>query len=197
MPQERLKSPRARLFVALVLPEDVRAGLAAWGERELSDSALRPLRPETLHVTLCFLGYLPEKRIPEVAEVMSGLPAEPIPLRFEPVPVPKPPRRPRLFAIETVSPEATTRQAELSSRLEAARLYTPEKRPFWCHVTVAKVRPRRGERKPRPVERAPGALPGDLVRTFDSVRVALYRSNLRPTGAEYESLASLELPPGA
>jgi hypothetical protein len=30
--KERLKSPRARLFVALDLPEETREGIVAWGE---------------------------------------------------------------------------------------------------------------------------------------------------------------------
>ena len=43
MARERLKSPRARLFVALDLPDAIRDGLVAWGERELTDpGAPRP-----------------------------------------------------------------------------------------------------------------------------------------------------------
>jgi 2'-5' RNA ligase len=60
MAKERLKSPRTRLFVALDLPDAVREGLVAWGERELRDPALRPVRPEALHVTLAFLGWSSE-----------------------------------------------------------------------------------------------------------------------------------------
>ena len=59
--KERLKSPRARLFVALDLPDRVRNGIAAWGREQLGDPALRPVAEESLHITLAFLGYLPEK----------------------------------------------------------------------------------------------------------------------------------------
>ena len=38
-------------------------------------------------------------------------------------------------------------------------------------------------------------LPAALEQPFGSVRIALYRSNLRPQGAEYVSLANVELPP--
>ena len=31
------------------------------------DPALRPVAEESLHITLAFLGYLPEKRIPQLA----------------------------------------------------------------------------------------------------------------------------------
>jgi 2'-5' RNA ligase len=66
--KQRLKSPRARLFVALDLPDEIRDGIVAWQRAELGDSALRPMRPEQLHVTLAFLGYHPEKRIERIAE---------------------------------------------------------------------------------------------------------------------------------
>jgi len=41
--KERLKSPRARLFVALDLPGPVRAGLVAWQGDALGDPSLRAI----------------------------------------------------------------------------------------------------------------------------------------------------------
>src|SRR5512139_828255 len=90
MAKERLKSPRARLFVALDLPDEVRDGIAAWQAQALADEALRPMRPESLHVTLCFLGYHPEKAIPGVAEVVSAVEPRPVELSFDPEPSPIP-----------------------------------------------------------------------------------------------------------
>ena len=114
MAKERLKSPRARLFTALDLPDDVRAGLAAWQARECSDEALRPVGEDSLHVTLCFLGYTPEKAIGDVGEIVEGLEARPVELRLEPEPVGIKGRRPGLFAIDAPSAEAVALQAELS-----------------------------------------------------------------------------------
>ena len=54
MAKERLKSPRARLFVALDLPQDVRAGVVDWQQTALADPALRIVRPEALHITLAW-----------------------------------------------------------------------------------------------------------------------------------------------
>jgi len=79
----RLKSPRARLFVALDLPEPVREGIVAWQQAELSDEALRVVGPENLHITLAFLGYMPEKAIGSVAEVVNAISA-PAPPVFHP-----------------------------------------------------------------------------------------------------------------
>jgi RNA 2',3'-cyclic 3'-phosphodiesterase len=208
--KERLKSPRARLFVALDLPEDVRDGLAAWQRHRVTAEELRPARPETIHMTLAFLGYHPEKDIDRVAEAATaGLESAAPEVRLlpEPVGVPRGRSRPGLFAIEAESPGAVELQAEVESKLAAARLYEPEKRDFWPHLTVARVRPerraqasggRRRRGKPMRVETPPGPLPDALLQPFFCVRVALYRSLLRPSGAEYVSMANVELPlPGS
>jgi 2'-5' RNA ligase len=203
MAKERLKSPRARLFVALDPPEDVRDQLVAWQSRALRDPALRPMRPEALHVTLCFLSYHPEKAIPRIAEVITAVGARPVELRFEREPAPRPKGRPRLYALGAPSDAAVALQAELSDALEAERFYEPEKRSFWPHLTVARVRserrpPDRGERRgrgrPKRVAKPPAPLPQALTQPFGAVRMALYRSNLKPQGAEYVSLAGVDLP---
>ena len=199
MTKERLKSPRARLFVALDLPDEIRRGLAAWQARALADRALRAVRPEALHVTLCFLSYHPERDIERIASVVTAVQPSPVDIRLEPEPRPVPPRRPRLFAIGGESPATEALQAELAERLETARFYQPEKRDFWTHVTVARVRSERGSRghggrgKSMRVASAPGPLPADLTQPFVAPRVALYRSFLRPSGAEYVRLAELNL----
>jgi 2'-5' RNA ligase len=199
--KERLKSPRARLFVALDLPEDVRAGLEEWKARELTDEALRPVAPQALHVTLCFLNYHPEKKIDEIASIVTGVAPRVIELTLEPEAKPLPKGRPRLFAVGADSEAAISLQQELSDALEPRGLYEPEKRPFWPHVTVARVRSERGSRsgkrrgrgKPRQVADFPASLPAELLQPFAAPRLALYRSYLRPTGADYVRLAELNL----
>jgi len=197
MAKERLKSPRARLFVALDLPESVREEIVAWGRQALADPALRPVRPDSLHITLAFLGWLPEKEMPRLAEIVeaSRTPAPSIELGD---PVPRPRRgRPRLFALPASSPGATALQAGLQERLVAARLYEPEKRPFWPHVTVARVRrEERGSKRPARVSKLPGTLPQALPRLAVCRRMTLYRSELQLRGARYTPLAQVELPAG-
>lgn len=194
MAKERLKSPRARLFVALDVPDRVRSGIVAWGGRELRDPALRPMGPESLHVTLAFLGYLPEKEIDRLAAIIAQTDAPGPPMELGD-PVAKPSlSRARVFALPASSPETVSLQAELQERLVAARLYKAEKRPFWPHLTVARVRPEGGgSKRPMRVAKPPGALPQRLRKPFVGVRVTLYRSKLRPQGAEYAPLAQVEL----
>jgi RNA 2',3'-cyclic 3'-phosphodiesterase len=194
MAKERLKSPRARLFVALDLTEELRDGIVAWGKRELGDPALRVVPRESLHITLAFLGYLPEKEIGRLAKIVEGLEAVAPPIELG-HPVAKPSRKqPRLFALPASSPGAVTLQAGLEEQLVSARLYKPEKRPFWPHVTVARVKPEgRGSKRPCRVEKAPGGLSKDLLQPTNLVRTTLYRSEIQPQGARYTPLAQVEL----
>jgi RNA 2',3'-cyclic 3'-phosphodiesterase len=195
MVKERLKSPRARLFVALELPEAAREGIVAWGRQELTDPALRAVRPESLHITLAFLGYLPEREIDRLGAIVNGL-REAAPTIRLGGPTAKPSlRRARLFALPVESPGTQSLQVELEEKLVEERLYKPEKRVFWPHVTVARVKSvKAGARRPRPVARPPGALPRELLQATLAVRVRLYRSELNPQGARYTPLAQVELP---
>ncbi|HEX5526116.1 MAG TPA: RNA 2',3'-cyclic phosphodiesterase [Solirubrobacterales bacterium] len=195
MAKERLKSPRARLFVALDLPDRIREGIATWGEEALVDPALRPVPIESLHITLAFLGHRPEKEIEPIAEVVrESVGAAPWVELLDPVQ--RPPRgRARLFALPALSPGTEALQAGLEQRLVEGGFYEPEKRPFWPHVTVARVRPEaRGSRRPAVVSDPPAKLPEALSGAFLGVRLALYRSELKPTGAQYVPLAQIELP---
>jgi 2'-5' RNA ligase len=193
--KERLKSPRARLFVALDLPDELREGIVAWGREALADPALRPVAPESLHLTLAFLGHRPEKEVERIAAVVreSAGAAPWVELRD---PEQRPPRgRARVYALPALSPGTEALQAGVASGLEEAGFYEPEKRSFWPHVTVARVRPEaRGSRRPAVVSEAPGKLPERLLEARVCRRMTLYRSELKPTGAQYVPLAQVELP---
>ena len=195
MAKERLKSPRVRLFVALDIPEAVRDGVVAWQRAELADPALRVVSPASLHITLAFIGYLPEKAVPSVAEVVHASGATGPVIELQPLPAMRPQSRPRFIALDAVSQETVALQADLERRLVARRLYEPEKRPFWSHLTVARVRgERRGSKRPARIERLPGPLPEALCEPFEGVRLTVYRSTLMRQGAEYTPLAQKELP---
>jgi 2'-5' RNA ligase len=188
------RTSRVRLFLALDLPDAVRGELGAWCGRELGDPALRPVPAENLHITLAFLGQRRPEDIEPVAAALArvAVPAPRVELRD---PVGRPERgRPRLFAVPAASPGVARVQSELSEILTSERLYEPEKRPFWPHVTVARVRAEgRGSRRPRAVLRVPGELPAVLREPCFCRRLTLYRSELQPSGARYVPLAQVKL----
>src|SRR5437763_6761052 len=133
---------RARLVVALELPGQVREPLVSWRSEAVSGvAALRLVRSEDLHVTLCFLGWQP---VSEVAGILSacaaaaGFPSAPLRVREA---IWLPPRRPRVLAVslEDSSGALARVQHVLSDALEGGGWYVPEKRRFLAHVTVARV----------------------------------------------------------
>jgi 2'-5' RNA ligase len=175
------------MFLALDLAEPARASIASWRDELIAERGdLRPVRPEALHVTLVFLGWQDESAAVRIAEAAFGaLPPGSAP-RLTPADVrPLPPRDPRLFALDLDDDggRATALQAAASAALEAGGWYRPEKRPFWPHLTLARVK--RGERR---VTALPGEPPPPRV-PFAAPAVTLYRSTLRPQGALYEPLA--------
>jgi 2'-5' RNA ligase len=180
--------PRARLFLALEPRDADRAELARWRDPLVAGrDDLRPSAAETLHLTLVFLGYRPEKEIPAIAVAAFGALRDLSPALLRPsAVVPLPRRGPRLFALELDDDDgrAAAIQAAVSDALAAGRFHRPEKRPWWPHVTLARVK--RGRRAP-PLE--PVSLPGEM----EAPLVTLYRSTLRPQGALYEALERTEL----
>lgn len=189
-----MSGPRARLFLALDLPEDARGRIVEWRDALVAGRRdLRPVRPEALHVTLVFLGWQDESAAPKIADAAFGALPDAPPPRLTPDGVRSlPPRNPRLFALDLEDDDgrATALQAAASDALEAGGWYEPEKRPFWPHLTLARVK--RGERR---VPALPDA-PAPLREAFQTPVVTLYRSTLRPQGALYEPLART-LPPDA
>ena len=182
-----MSGPRARMFLALDLPDEARDRLAHWRD-ELLDGRrdLRPVRPEALHVTLVFLGWQDESAAERIAAAaFAALPEAPSPRLAATGVRPVPPRGTRLFALDLDDQDgrATALQGAISDALQAGGWYRPEKRPFWPHITLARVK--RGERRAQP----PPERPAPPAETFDAGAVTLYRSTLRPQGALYEPLA--------
>jgi RNA 2',3'-cyclic 3'-phosphodiesterase len=177
------------MFVALDLPEPQRTGLAAWrDELIVGRSDLRPVAAESLHVTLVFLGWQDESAAESIAATAFGPAAGVPPAVLRAVEVrPLPPRGPRLFALDLADEEGrcTELQDAMSRALAAERYYRPEKRPFWPHVTLARVK-RGAHAQPLP-ELPPPAEP------MEAAELTLYRSTLRPQGALYEPLARARL----
>lgn len=180
---------RARLFLALDLPAAARAALVAWRDELVAGrSELRAVRPEALHVTLVFLGWQREDDADRIARLsFEAVAAQAAPRLTATGVRPLPPRRPRLFALDLADEDrrAAAVQAALSDALEAARLFRPERRPFWPHLTLARVK-RDAVAAPLPELPPPS-------RPFDASELTLYRSTLLPQGARYDALARTRL----
>jgi 2'-5' RNA ligase len=180
---------RLRLFVALELPDDAREAIVDWQHHAFGghSRSARLVRPEALHVTLVFLGHHPEAELGAIRDAaLSGVAPLPAPALSVAALKSVPPRRARLWALDLDDPQdlSTAVHAAVASPLIAGGWYEPEKRPFWPHLTVARVRAR--EKPPR-IDADPPSL------SFVASEVVLYRSRLSRAGADYEPLARATL----
>jgi 2'-5' RNA ligase len=180
------------MFVALDLPGEPRAALAGWRDALVHGRRdLRPVPEDHLHVTLAFLGWQDESAADAIAAAASGAVDGLRRPRLTPTEVRGvPPRRPRLFALDLFDEGggAGAIQAAVAAALERERVYEPERRPFWPHVTLARAK--RAERRVAPLAAAPPPL-----GAIECARLTLYRSTLRPQGALYEPLGGTALGP--
>jgi 2'-5' RNA ligase len=178
------------MFVALDLPEHARSRLAGWRDELIAGRRdLRPVAAEAMHVTLVFLGWQDESAARAISRAAFGAAKGVGAPSLRPGEVrPLPPRNPRLFALDMADEagRATALQMSMSNALEAGRWYRPEKRPFWPHLTLARVK--RGERRVPGLAATPPP-PG----LFRAATLTLYRSTLRPQGALYEPLERANL----
>ncbi len=183
-----MSEERVRLFVALELPDEIRQALLDWRREALADlRGLRPVAPDALHVTLCFLGWRLGSEVESIAAGCERAAAQPRPRLALSAAVWLPTRRPRVLAVEVEDAHGTLAevQAQLSRELQSGGWYVPEPRPFLAHVTVGRVV--RGARLSS-VELPPPPDP-----SFDGSTVTLFRSRLGAGGARYEPQRRISL----
>jgi 2'-5' RNA ligase len=176
----------ARLFIALDVPEAVTSELAGWARGAVGTrGGVRRLAPESMHLTLCFLGEQPLACAAELGDLLDGL-VELIGDVGEltvGAPVWLPPRRPHALAVEIGDPDGglPRLRSELARELTAAIGWRSERVRYRPHVTVARLRldALHG-----------GVLPPTPPLRFLAERVTMWRSHLDADGARYEALAS-------
>ncbi len=185
-----------RCFVALV-PSPAQADrIAAWGAEALGPLPwARPLPPESLHVTLAFLGELDPAVAGRAGEIVAALAPRPVELRLGPELVGVPRRRPRVLALAAAGERIAGLHRQLTDTLAAAGSFAPERRPLWPHLSVARVK--RGAldgSRGRAAIAALPALAGVAAAAHPAARLVLYRSELGPRQATYTALAEVRLP---
>jgi 2'-5' RNA ligase len=170
----------ARLFFGLPLPPAVAEELARWARDAFAGSGARALPPESLHVTLAFLGRWPTSEVRALVDTLRAA-AGGMERPLLAVSSYRETERVGMLVLDDTGGCATELQHRLSERLEVAG-YRPERRPWLPHVTVARFR---GRPRLRPV------LP--VVAPFSPSDAALYHSLLRPSGAQYVVLEAVAL----
>jgi RNA 2',3'-cyclic 3'-phosphodiesterase len=175
---------RLRLFLALRLPDAVLDALATWQQEHLEDvgPGIRIVGRDALHITVAFLGHRPAGELPAVLrELRAAASSAPADLRLAPARY-RETRSVAMLALDDLGGGATAFAGDVQARLERIGDYRREGRPWLPHVTVARFRERPGLRLEPPA-----------MGTFVPSDAAAYLSRLRPGGAQYEVLESVDL----
>ena len=145
---------------------------------------MRLVPREHLHVTLAFLGHRPAGDLPGVLDALraaaEGVRGE---LRLTPARY-RETRSVAMLVCEDEGGRAGALAADLQERLEALGVFRREGRPWLPHLTVGRFRERAGLRPELGNMGTYVLIPSDA---------SAYLSRLRPSGAEYEVLASVAL----
>ena len=178
-----------QLFVALEVPAEVRENLASLLQsfRAVSPQ-IRWVRPENLHVTLKFIGEVPQTKLAEIRSALASVrSAQSVTLDFRGLGFFPNEKRPRVFWTGiAASANLKTLAADIDGATE--RLDIPrEQRPFSPHLTLARFDP------PRLPETLRAPIRENAARDFGSLRASqfhLLESKLKPSGAEYTTVES-------
>jgi len=183
-----------RIFIAIELPEEVKRGIAAVQEElKRSGASASWTRPEGIHLTLQFLGEVPDARVQEITAALAAAAEGTGALRLSVAgggafPNAKVPRV--LWLGVTGDRE---RLAGLQAKVEGAmeRLgFGREERKFSPHLTLARIK----FPKPRDNwQQLISSIKDRQFGTFEAQQVSLMKSELRREGAVYTAIGRAEL----
>ncbi len=168
-----------RLFVGVQPPEDVRRKIIRFMKKQLSGLNAKLVEFENLHITLKFIGEVPNDKVPEIKRALETI-------RFSPFTV-------ELFGIGGFPTSTRARVVwigtkggaeeltELATRIEDVLepLGIPkELRPFHPHLTLARVRGSTNVTN----------IPAEYFGSFVVEEFILFKSVLTPSGPIYTPL---------
>ena len=179
-----------RLFLAGVVPDAVKQTLHAQLEPvRAATRQARWLPPDTLHLTLVFLGSVPDASVLPLQAAFGGVCGRhhAVKLMFAGVETFGPTRSPRVLATTLAGDVGELHALVTDARHTAEPLVPLEaERPFRPHLTVARARSTHGDLL---LGRCRSALARGLEGAFVLREVALMRSDTLPGGAVHTALA--------
>jgi 2'-5' RNA ligase len=182
-----------RAFIAIELEPEILQRMGALQARlreEVPEGLVRWVKPEGIHLTLQFLGDVSAARVEAIAEAMRQTCAAYAPFRFTVGGMGCFPdaRRPRVVWVGVDEPGGVLAGLQRSIVQALKPLgFAPEKRPFSAHLTLGRVK----EGRPAALQAlgARVAQGGPEIGQQTAAEVHLIRSDLRPSGAVYTTLA--------
>lgn len=187
-----------RSFIAIELSAGLKRYLGDVQEKLKSAgcSSVKWVAVDSIHLTLKFLGNIPEKNVPQIADAIGRACLGQSPFRLTTANLGVFPgiKRPRVLwiAVNGEVERLVKLQQRMDIQLEPLG-YEKEKRPFSPHITLARTRDRI-----RPDEQALlGKLTQETVLNgsagVDVCEISLMKSRLMPGGAIYTKITATQL----
>ncbi len=182
-----------RCFIAIEIPETIRKSIAdIIDSLKKSASDVKWVSAENIHITLQFLGETEDSLIPDIKEALYKIlaPYSPFYIKIAGVGCFPSGRRPRVIWVGIEESQSLTDlYKDIASEMVKFG-YRKEERGFTPHVTIGRVKSNRnvGEMLRRLEEFKVTDFPD-----FEVQKIKLMKSELKPSGAKYYSLAEIPI----
>jgi 2'-5' RNA ligase len=193
-----------RVFVALDIDDAIRERITRFveGVRGFAPEA-RWMPPESLHITLKFIGEKPESAVEQIKLALGNIQASAMEIQFRGYGFFPSTKSPRVFWVGIeAGPQLTSLAAEVDEKMTALKIQK-EEHPFSPHLTLARAaggsgspRWRKGDRPNsgfQHLQEKLATLPAPEFGTMTAREFFLYQSQLSPTGSRYTKLAGCSL----
>lgn len=191
-------SEQMRSFIAIELPQNVKNGLAQLrSELERAEHPfVKWVNPESIHLTLKFLGNVPFKQVAEITKAIEtaskGIP----PFHLEISGLGEFPnlKQPRVLwvGIKGEIDKLVSWQQNIDLAL-ASLGFAKEERPFVPHLTLARIRQGASPKERKSFGELVMSTSFEISYPFDVEAVSLMRSQLTLAGAIYTRLFMTKL----
>jgi 2'-5' RNA ligase len=182
-----------RAFIAIELPDPVKAAISRVQDRMHCGEhpSVKWVSPESVHLTLKFLGNIGPEIVPDVGRAMSQAAAGLGRIRLELSGVGAFPnlRAPRVVWVGLEGDIPTLRALQRQVENGLANLgFAPEGRAFSPHLTLGRVRQGAARDDQQRLSQAINSTELDELVAFEAASVSLMRSTLTRAGAVYSRI---------
>ena len=187
-----------RAFIAIELPAEVKDFLSEVTAklRPGRERAVKWVAPEGIHLTLKFLGNIPEEQVVNITNTLDKIARETpyFELTLEGAGAFPNSKSPRVIWVGMGGdiPELTNLQRQIEREL-ASLGFPADKKAFLAHLTLGRVREKATRQERLELRKAVGELRIDGTVPFQVAGISLMKSTLTSSGAIYERLAKTTL----